>query len=244
MRQTVGDGPRSPAADDQERPRRRRRGLVRPQRARVALEERRPARPLLQLRGQAAVPAARRSTSASSSRVRRSGRYHRENAQEGFLVIDGRVPADRRGAGAHAEDVGLLPLPRWHRAHHRRRRRGAGDRRRRRRARSRDRWRRRLRGLRARSAARGERRARDDRLRRGVRGDLRGAAAVAVRPVRAGIAARRRLTRQPLDTVCERWPLRQRCSRRDSWLCSQSTVRSAAPRSATSCSRSVTAATR
>ena len=45
--------------------------------------------------------------------------------------------------------------------------------------------------------SRRERRARDDQLRRGVRRDLRGAAAVAVRPLRARIAARRRLTEPP-----------------------------------------------
>jgi hypothetical protein len=39
------------------------------------------------------------------------GMYHREKAQEGFLALGGECLPDRRGAGASAESVGLLPLP-------------------------------------------------------------------------------------------------------------------------------------
>ena len=37
--------------------------------------------------------------------------YHRENAQEDFLVLARRVHADRRGGGAAAAAMGSLPLP-------------------------------------------------------------------------------------------------------------------------------------
>ena len=40
-----------------------------------------------------------------------SALYHSEGVQEGFLVLTGRVHADRRRGGAAASAVGLLPLP-------------------------------------------------------------------------------------------------------------------------------------
>ena len=48
--------------------------------------------------------------------------YHAESGQEGFLVLSGEVHAGRRGGGAGAAAVGLLPLPARHPPHLRRRR--------------------------------------------------------------------------------------------------------------------------
>ena len=53
------------------------------------------------------------------------GLYHRENAQEDFLVLAGECLLIVEGEEREVEDVGLLPLPARDRAHHRRRRQGA-----------------------------------------------------------------------------------------------------------------------
>ncbi len=119
------------------------------------------------------------------------GRYHRENAQEAFLVVAGEciliVEEQERLLGR----LGLLPLPRRHGTHHRRGERGAGDRRRRRRPRPGDRGWPRLPGLAYRRASPCERGTRDDEPGRGVRDDPRGATPVDVRPLPGRLAARR-----------------------------------------------------
>ena len=51
--------------------------------------------------------------------------YHAEGVQEGFLVLVGRVHADRRRGGTTAAAVGLLPLSGQHPPRDRRRRRRA-----------------------------------------------------------------------------------------------------------------------
>ena len=131
------------------------------------------------------------------------GKYHRENAQEGFLVVAGEcmliVEEQERRLATWGDD---LPLSGRHRPHHRRSR-GRG-------LRSWWLWGRGVAAsvaapfysdLRARDAVRRGRRARDDQLHGGVRRDLREAAAVAVCPLRVRIAARRRPT-EPLGGYC------------------------------------------
>ncbi len=134
------------------------------------------------------------------------GMYHRERAQEGFLVASGELRADRREAGAPSLGVGFLPLPQWDGAHHRRSGRRSRDRGGRGRTRSRCGWRHPLPRLRDGSTVRRERRAYDRRACRGLRESPCGPATVAVRRVPPRVAARAGLSGACRDRVRRKGP--------------------------------------
>ena len=86
------------------------RGLVRGERARGALERHRAVRALLQLRREEAVSAAR----GQRQRLKPGqaiGAYHRENAQEGFLVLAGECVALVEGDEVRLEAWDYLHCP-------------------------------------------------------------------------------------------------------------------------------------
>ena len=116
LRDCRGGG--SSAPPEQERPRRGRRGLVRRQRARITLAQRRSARLLLHVRGQEAIPALRDQRQRSGAR--RANRDVPPGKRAGGVSRPGRrVHVDRGRPGTAAARVGLLLLRPGDRAHHR-----------------------------------------------------------------------------------------------------------------------------